>query len=108
MDLFDPEYNIYMGTAYLRMMIDRFDGDVTLALAAYNMGPTKLRKLLDDHPGQAGLQVVERYSPRETQRYVQSIFEHLGGRFRRLPAEDDSDSSTSSSASSTSAATTRR
>lgn len=37
-ELFDPERNIAAGTAYLRFLLDRYDGDVDLTIAAYNAG----------------------------------------------------------------------
>ena len=46
--LFDPEYNIILGTRYLAAMLKQFGGDEILALAAYNAGPAKLRSWLDD------------------------------------------------------------
>ena len=35
-----PRANVLAGARYLRLMIDRFGGDLELALAAYNAGPT--------------------------------------------------------------------
>jgi soluble lytic murein transglycosylase-like protein len=38
-DLFDPETNLHLGFRYLREMLERYGGDVRLALLAYNRGP---------------------------------------------------------------------
>jgi soluble lytic murein transglycosylase-like protein len=60
---FDPEQNVDGGSRYLRDMLDRHEQDLSLALAAYNAGPTAVEK----HGG------IPPYP--ETQKYVKRVLE---------------------------------
>lgn len=44
--LLDPEVNIKLGTIYLSRLMKNFGGNMPLAVAAYNAGPTRLRRWL--------------------------------------------------------------
>lgn len=43
-DAFDPAQNIEGGTSYLRLLLDRFHGDIPKSLAAYNAGPAAVER----------------------------------------------------------------
>ncbi len=43
-DVFDARQNLFAGTRYLRTLLDTFNGDLDLALAAYNAGPGAVAK----------------------------------------------------------------
>lgn len=65
---FNPEENIEGGTKYLKQLLEKFNGDLTLALAAYNAGP----------------KTVERYGSvppiSETRQYVKKIISLVKGK----------------------------
>jgi soluble lytic murein transglycosylase len=68
-DLGDPEINIRYGTYLLRELLDRYDGDVVAALAAYNAGPGNA-----DQWGGGDLSVGGIPFP-ETRAYVEEVLE---------------------------------
>ena len=41
---FDPKANIYGGTRYLRILATQFKGDLRKTVAAYNAGPTAVKR----------------------------------------------------------------
>lgn len=81
-DLFDPDYNVRVGTVYLRRLVERFGGDLHLAMAAYHWGPGRVQTLRNEHPALSGKDLVERHAPRVTARYVREV---LKGRPIVLP-----------------------
>jgi soluble lytic murein transglycosylase len=82
-ELTDPAQNIRLGTRYLRRLLDRYDGDVPKALAAYNGGEDAVAKWETRAPGAASDEFVERISFRETRTYVKSVLGNYR-RYRRL------------------------
>jgi soluble lytic murein transglycosylase-like protein len=65
-NVWDPAQNIRGGAAYLRFLLDLFDGDLRLALAGYNAGENAVKKYGNEIPPY-----------RETQDYVRKVLRHL-------------------------------
>ena len=65
-ELFDAELNLRIGFRFLHQMLQKYSGDLSLALLAYNRGPARLQQLLagglDPRNGYASL-VLEGYLP---------------------------------------------
>src|SRR6185295_1580946 len=81
--LLDPMTNITLGTRYLRQLLDRYDGNLAKALAAYNGGEDAVAKWERRVPGAATDEFVETISYRETRHYVKQVLGNYR-RYRRL------------------------
>lgn len=70
---FDIYQNIYGGTKLLREYLDKYNGDVEMALMAYNGGPTRMKN--------RGVTSVEHIykMPKETQNYVKKVMNYYRG-----------------------------
>jgi Soluble lytic murein transglycosylase and related regulatory proteins (some contain LysM/invasin domains) len=69
---YDPQQNVIGGAKYLAQMLKRYNGNVYLALAAYNAGPGNVDKAIKK-AGSRDWNAVKRYLPKETQNYVSKV-----------------------------------
>jgi soluble lytic murein transglycosylase len=74
-DLFDPSTNTLLGAAHFRALLDRFDGQVPVALAGYNAGPNAAGRWLPSRPLDADIW-IENIPYNETRAYVQRVLWH--------------------------------
>ncbi len=65
-ELWEPARNLEAGARYLRWLLDRFDGDLKLALASYNAGEGSVQRYGGVPPY------------RETRNYIRRIYRTLG------------------------------
>jgi soluble lytic murein transglycosylase-like protein len=77
---YDPEFNIFAGSYYLARLIEKFDGDVQLALAGYNRGAGRVKALVSN--GEP--------LPDGTQRFIRKILRAKATFDERLEAESRS------------------
>jgi soluble lytic murein transglycosylase len=70
----DPDYSIRLGTRYFRQVLEMFDGNQELALAGYNGGPYRIKKLWRQAGKDPELdRFLEGLSLEETKTYVKRI-----------------------------------
>lgn len=72
-DLHDPETNIRLGLQYLKTLLQRYDGRLYLALAAYNAGPHRVDRWRNDFPLADEEEFIEMIPFTETRTYVKNI-----------------------------------
>jgi soluble lytic murein transglycosylase len=70
-----PSVNVPLGSAYLRGLLDRADGQLPLAIAGYNAGPNAVRRWLPPAPMETDVW-VENIPYNETRAYVQRVHWH--------------------------------
>ena len=77
----DPDFNVELGSTYFADLLKRFNGSYILAIAAYNAGPTNVKRWLRSI-GQPEKDIdaidwIERIPFNETRNYVQRVLENL-------------------------------
>ena len=75
--LFDPPTAFRLGARYLRGLLDRFDGDVVSAVAAYNAGEAAVEQWRERWPDLPPPEFVETIPYRETRHYVKKVLTML-------------------------------
>lgn len=78
-----PEENVRLGRDYLNAMLERYQGNEQLALAAYNAGPGRVDQALQQAGGDPQRAIA--MLPAETRNYVPSVQQRAGGN-RVMPA----------------------
>ena len=82
--LFNPDLSVQLGTIYVKELLTDFDGNLELALAGYNGGPNRIRRLWQESGPSARMDVfLETLSLDESRNYVKRILV-LADSYRQL------------------------
>jgi soluble lytic murein transglycosylase len=68
------DLNLHLGTSYLVELLDRYGGDLPLALSGYNAGPHRADRWKDFPEAEDSLRFTERIPFAETRDYVKRIY----------------------------------
>jgi soluble lytic murein transglycosylase len=86
-DLADPQINISYGSWYLRYLLDHYDGNERLAIAAYNAGETNVDKWVERAGGPEKFTTDEDIPFPETREYVASVEDKQDQYRKKYPRE---------------------
>jgi soluble lytic murein transglycosylase len=75
--LHDPQLSITLGTHYFAGLMQRYQGNVVLALTGYNAGPARASRWREQWPGVPTDEFIERIPLDETRNYVKLILRNL-------------------------------
>lgn len=75
-DYMDPETNVRFGCHYLKYLIDKYDGNIDTALAAYNGGMGNVEKWLKDSDCSDDGKTLKYIPFGETRHYVRKVNEY--------------------------------
>ena len=75
--LHDPQLSITLGTHYFAGLMQRYQGNVALALTGYNAGPARALRWREQWPGVPTDEFIERIPLDETRNYVKLILRSL-------------------------------
>lgn len=76
--LFSPPLNINLGSYYLKMLLDKFGGNVVVSLAGYNGGPTNAEKWLAERGTLPLDEFVEEIPFKQSRNYVKKVMRSYG------------------------------
>ena len=72
--LFDPEYNITLGSYYISLLLKQHKNNRALAIASYNAGPHRVKQWLAKSESSLPIDVwIEIIPFKETRKYVQNV-----------------------------------
>lgn len=80
--LYEPDYNMRLGSHYLSRLLGSYSGSYVMAIAAYNAGPGNVRKWIAQFatPGssaESAVDWIEKIPFAETRNYVQRVLENV-------------------------------
>ena len=75
-ELLNPNRNIQLGTAYLRLMLDKNQHNPVLATASYNAGPHRVARWLPTHSSLPADIWIENIPFTETRRYTRNVLSY--------------------------------
>lgn len=77
MQLFEPNFNIRMGTYYLSSLLRRYQGNYIMALAAYNAGPHRVDRWKKSYPTYDNDLFMENLEFEQTRVYVRTCMKYF-------------------------------